>query len=142
MSQTRALLDRTRSLRLLLVVAHLLGLLQQLRSVVDSLERADGSIDTLVHQVAGNDDPEGVHEDKVAPVVGGLGAGVGDIEDVVVEQRGRVVQHIAVELTERDNELQRVAQRVVDSDKVGCDEREGSPKGLSRSVFNSLLRAW
>lgn len=121
-------------LSLLLVVAHLLGLLQQLRGVVDSAEGAHGGVDALVHEVAGDDDPEEVHQDKVAPVVGCLGAGVGDVEDVVVEQGRRVIQDVAVELAERDNELERVAERVVDGDQVGGDEGEGSPEGLRALV--------
>jgi hypothetical protein len=135
--QTPPSLTRIEALRLLLVVAHLLSLLQQLGGVIDSLESANGSVDALVHQVAWNDNPEGVHQDKVAPVVSGLGAGVGNVEDVVVEQRGCVVQDIAVELTERDNELERVAQRVVNGNEVGSDEGEGSPEGLSKLVSNS-----
>ena len=118
-------------LRLLLVVAHLLGLLQQLRGVVDGAEGANGGVDALVHKVARNDDPEEVHENEVAPVVGCLRASVRDVEDVMVEQRGRVVQNIAVELTERDDQLQGVAERVVDGDQIGGDEGERAPKGLS-----------
>jgi hypothetical protein len=136
-----SIIESNRDLCLLLVVAHLLGLLQQLGGIVDSLESANGSIDTLVHQVAGDNNPESVHQDKVAPVVGGLGAGVGNIEDVVVEQRSCVVQDVAVELAERDDELEGVAQRMVNSDEVGCNEGEGSPEGLFMSV-PYLLRMW
>jgi hypothetical protein len=129
-----SIIESNRDLCLLLVVAHLLGLLQQLGGIVDSLESANGSIDTLVHQVAGDNNPESVHQDKVAPVVGGLGAGVGNIEDVVVEERGRVVENVTVELAQRDDELQRVAQRVVDGDEVGGEEGEGTPEGLRTSI--------
>ena len=117
-------------LSLLLVVAHLLGLLQQLGGVVDSTESANGSINALVHEVTRNENPEEVHEHEVAPEVGSLRASVGYIEDVVVEQRSRVVQDVAIELAKRDDELQRVTKRVVDSDQVGGDEGEGSPEGL------------
>ena len=125
-----------RRLGLLLVVAHLLGLLQQLGGIVDGAESTDGSVDALVHQVAGDDDPEGVHQHEVAPVVGGLGAGVGNVEDVVVEQRGRVVEDVTVELAQRDDELQGVAQGVVHGDEVGGEEGEGSPEGLRKPVSN------
>jgi hypothetical protein len=126
--------SEVRHLSLLLVVAHLLGLLQQLGGIVDGAESTDGGVDALVHQVAGDDDPEGVHQHEVAPVVGGLGAGVGNIEDVVVEERGRVVENVTVELAQRDDELQRVAQRVVDGDEVGGEEGEGTPEGLRTSI--------
>ena len=49
----------------------------------------------------------------------------------MVEERGGVVQDVAVELAERDDELQRVAERVVDSNQVGGEEGERSPEGLS-----------
>jgi hypothetical protein len=48
----------------------------------------------------------------------------------VVEERSRVVQDIAVELTERDNELGAVAQGVVDGDEVGGEEGAGAPEDL------------
>ena len=132
--------SKVRHSSLLLVVAHLLSLLQQLGGIVDGFESTDGSVDALVHQVAGDDDPEGVHQHEVAPVVGSLGAGVGNIEDVVVEQRGRVVENVAVELAQRDDELQGVAQGVVDGDEVGGEEGEGTPEGLPKSV-NELFTA-
>ena len=87
-------------LSFLLVVAHLLGLLEQPRSVVNSAESAHGSVHALVHEVTGNDDPEEVHQNEVSPVIGCLGASVCHIEDVVVEQRSCVVQNVPVELAE------------------------------------------
>lgn len=124
------------TLSLLLVVAHLLGLLQQLRGVVDSAESTDSSVDALVHEVAGNDNPEGVHQDEVAPVVSGLRASVGDVQDVVVEERGCVVENVAIELAQRDDKLQGIAQRVVDSNEIGGEEGERAPESLqTRSVY-------
>ena len=48
----------------------------------------------------------------------------------MVEERGCVVEHIAVELSERDDELSRVSERVVDGDEVGSDEGTGAPEDL------------
>ncbi len=67
------------SLVLLLVVTHLLGLLQQPRCVVNSAECTYSGVDALVHQVSGDDDPEKVHQNKVAPVVRCFRAGVRDV---------------------------------------------------------------
>ncbi len=40
----------------------------------------------------------------------------------MVEKRGCVVQNVAVELAERDDKLERVAERMVHGDQVGGDE--------------------
>jgi hypothetical protein len=50
---------------------------------------------------------------------------------VVVEHGGGVVEDVAVELAEGDDELERVAQGVVVSDERGGDEGEGAPEGLT-----------
>lgn len=50
----------------------------------------------------------------------------------MVEKRGRVVQDVAVELAKRDNELGRVAERVVDGDEVGSQEGARAPKYLQQ----------
>lgn len=84
----------------------------------------------MPHEVTRDDDPEGVHQDKVAPVVELLRARVRQVEDVVVEQRGSVVQDVAVELAKGDDELGRVAQRVVNGDEVGGEEGAGAPEDL------------
>lgn len=102
-------------------------------SIVDSGEGAPCGHDTLVDEVSWNDDPEGVHQHKVSPVVELLGARVGEVEDVVVEERGSVVQDIAVKLAERDDELGRVAAGVVDGDEVGGEEGTGPPEDLEKS---------
>jgi hypothetical protein len=52
----------------------------------------------------------------------------------VVEHGGRVVENVAVELAERDDELERVADGVVVGDESGADEGERAPKGLAKSV--------
>jgi hypothetical protein len=48
----------------------------ELGGIVDGAERTDCRVDTLDHQQTRDDDPEGVHEDEVAPVVCGLRARV------------------------------------------------------------------
>lgn len=57
----------------------------------------------------------------------------------MVEERGRVVENVTVELAQRDDELQRVAQRVVDGDEVGGEEGEGTPEGLRKSISKLFL---
>ena len=90
--------------------------------VVDSCKCTPCSSHALVHEIARNDDPEGIHQDEVSPEVGGLGARVRHVQNVVVEEARRVVEDIAIELAERDDELERVAERVVDADEIGGDE--------------------
>jgi hypothetical protein len=48
----------------------------------------------------------------------------------VVEERGGVIEYVAVELAERDDELGGVAKRVVDGDEVGGEEGAGAPEDL------------
>jgi len=84
----------------------------------------------VVHEVGRNHDPEGVQEDKVAPVVEKLRARVRQVENVVVKQGSGVVEDVAVELAERDDELGRVAERVVDGDEVGGEEGARAPEDL------------
>ena len=48
----------------------------------------------------------------------------------MIEKRGGVVQYVAVELTERDDELGRVAKGVVNGDEVCSEERTGAPEYL------------
>jgi hypothetical protein len=112
--------------------------LHQLCGIVDGAECADGGSDALVHQEAGDDDPEGVHEDKVAPVVAGLGTRVRDVEDVVVEHGGGIVEDVAVELAERDDELEGVAEGVVVGDERGGHEGQRTPEGLAGGVSDGL----
>jgi hypothetical protein len=110
------------------------GPLHQLCRVIDGAECAPRGVHALDHEPPWDDNPEGVHEDEVSPVVRGFGARVCDVEDVVIEHGGRVVEDVAVELAERDDELQRVAERVVVRDKGGSDEGAGAPESLSKRV--------
>jgi hypothetical protein len=115
-----------------LLTVHAASPLHQLGRVVDGAECAPCRVDALDHQPTGDDDPEGVHENEVAPVVRGLGARVRNVEDVVVEHGGSVVEDIAVELAKRDNELEGVAERMVVGDEGSGNEGQRTPKGLAR----------
>lgn len=77
-----------------------------------------------------DDDPEEVHEEVVAPKVVGLGPAVGDVKDVMVEHAGGVVEDVAVELAQRDDDLQGVTERAVGCNHVCHEERERSPADL------------
>lgn len=77
-----------------------------------------------------DDDPEEVHEEVVAPKVVGLGPAVGNVKDVMVEHAGGVVEDVAVELAQRDDDLQGVTQGAVRCDHVCHEERERSPADL------------
>jgi hypothetical protein len=114
----------------LFLVSLLAQLLNQPGGIVDGCKGAPGSHDALVHEVSRDDDPEGIHQDKVAPVIVLLRTRVRQVEDVVVKERSGVVQDVAVELAERDNELGRVAERVVDGDEVGSQKGAGAPEYL------------
>merc|ERR1712226_1617792 len=110
-----------------LLVPLLAQLLHQSRRIIDSRKGAPGSHDTLVHEVSRDDDPESIHEDKVSPEVELLWTRVRQVEDVVVKERSGVVQDVAVELAERDNELGWVSEWVVDRNEVGSQEGARSP---------------
>jgi hypothetical protein len=58
----------------------------------------------------------------------------------VVEHGGCIVENVAVELAERDDELEGVAEGVVVGDKTGGDEGEGTPEGLSLIVSTKYTR--
>jgi hypothetical protein len=105
--------------------------LHQLCGVVYRTECAPCGVYALHHQPARNDNPESIHQDKVSPVVSGLGARVRHVENVMIEHGGCVVENVAVELTEGDDELEGVAERVVVGDETGGDEGKGAPEGLS-----------
>lgn len=49
----------------------------------------------------------------------------------MVEHGGGVVEDVTVELAERDDELEGVAEGVVVGDEASANEREGTPEGLS-----------
>jgi hypothetical protein len=110
----------------------------QLRSIVGCVECAPRRSHALPHEPTRNHDPEGVHEHKVSPVVRRLRTRVRHVENVVIEHGRRIVQHVAVELAERDDELERPAQRMVVCDKNSGDEGARTPENLkARDVSSS-----
>jgi hypothetical protein len=86
----------------------------------------------LPHEEARKNDPKGVHEHEIAPVIGGLRERVCHVEDIVIGHVGRVVEDVAVELAQRDDELERVAERVVVGDENSANKGERTPEGLSQ----------
>ena len=108
-----------------------------LRTAVEHLvrpvERCEGSAacaDALADQYERYDDPERVHQDKVAPVVCCLGPRVGQTQQPLVEQRRRVVQDITVELTQRNDDGERVTEGVVFGNVSRGEERQRTPCDL------------
>lgn len=79
-------------------------------------------------EAEGDDDPEEVAEEVVGPEVKGLGAAVLDALDDDGVGGGGVVEDVAVELAEADDELQGVAQGGAGDDAPGADEGEGAPE--------------
>ena len=64
----------------------------------------------------------------------------------MVEQRGGVVQDVAVELAEGDDELGGVAQWVVDGDEVCGEVGAGTPEDLANKHIswarNAVVRVY
>jgi hypothetical protein len=104
--------------------------LQDLVRFLQRIERTPGSTDARADQIERNDNPEAVHEHKIAPEIEGFRPRIGAVEEVVVEHARGIVEHVAVELAERDDDCQAVAQGVVRRDEAGGDEGEGAPAGL------------
>lgn len=103
--------------------AQSLPLLQRPVHLVQRVECPPRCADALEQQDAWDHDPERVHQDEVAPVIGRLGPGVGPVEEIVVKHACRVVQDVAVQLAKGDDGLQRVAERVVGRDETGGNKR-------------------
>lgn len=91
------------------------------------LEGLGSGAHALDHNAAGDDDPEGVHQDVVSVEVKGLRTAVHLIVHLLVEEAGGVVEDVAIELAQADDDGGRVAQRVVDEDEVGDGEGEWAP---------------
>lgn len=101
----------------------LLGLLSSL----DLGKSPDSLPDALDEQRHRDHDPDKVAEEVVPPEVEALGAAVDDLEDALAEEAGAVVEEVAVDLAQADDELQRESDRVVLDDGPGQEEREGAP---------------
>jgi hypothetical protein len=114
---------------------------KQLLRPVERREGPRGGRHAVADEDEGYDDPEGVHQDKVSPVVRSLWPRVGETQHALVEQARRVVQHVAVELAERYDDLEGVTERVVDGDERGREKRERAPGGLEGQQA-SLQDGW
>ena len=75
-----------------------------------------------------NNNPERIHEHIVSPEINLLRAAVHDVINKLSKGASGIVQDIAIELAKADNHLQRVAERVVQNNAVGAQERQGSPE--------------
>lgn len=98
---------------------------------LDGLELRKGTgdlADAGEDEPRGDDDPEEVAEEVVGPEVDALRAAVDDLVDDLVEGAGGVVQDVAVELAQADDDLERVAHGQVLDNAVGAEEGEGAPE--------------
>lgn len=98
------------------------ALLQQPLGLVERVKSPPRCAHSGIDEIERNDNPEGVHEHKVTPEVKRLRARVRTVEEVVVEQARGIVEHVAVELSERDDDLEWIAERVVGRDEAGGHE--------------------
>lgn len=90
---------------------HLQSLLPCLNSL-DLGKRPLGSHDAVHNQRGRNNDPDGVAKDIIHVKVKLLRTAVHNVVHHLIEVTSRKVQHVAVELTNADDELDRVSQRV------------------------------
>lgn len=77
-----------------------------------------------------NHNPDEIHEKIVHPKVVRLRAAVRSVMNVVIEQAGRIVQSIAIEVAHAHDDLQWMAQRVLRNGQVCDQETERAPKKL------------
>jgi hypothetical protein len=96
-------------------------------------KRPPARVDSVDNQNTWEDDPESIHQDKVSPEVCCLRPRVAQIENIVVEHAGSIVQDVAVELPKGHDDLEGISERVVDSDKSSGHERHRAPKDLERA---------
>ena len=85
---------------------------QDCRHLVQGAHHWGGQLTTRNH------DPEEVHHEVVAPEIISLRPTVGQVLVIVIKHRRSVVQHVAVDLAQRNNDLEWMAQRVRDNDEV------------------------
>lgn len=91
-------------------------------------KRPLGGTDALKDQGTGDDDPEGVAQEVVGPEIVVLGPAVVFLVHEHGEGAGGVVQDVAIDLADADDELERVAQGVAGHDGVGDEEGDGAPE--------------
>lgn len=88
-------------------------------------------LDTVTHQTQRNDDPEGIAQHKVRPVVVSLRTRVRNAIHKLVVPANDVVQHITVQLAHADEQLERMSPGVVGDGSVGDEERQRAPEESS-----------
>lgn len=83
---------------------------------------------TVSHQSQRNDNPKGIAQHKISPVVVTLRAGVGHPVHILIVPANNVVQHITIELAHADEQLERVSPGVVRDGGVGDEEGQRAPE--------------
>lgn len=114
----------------LLCATVLSATLRGLLCLIQRLESLRSPSDTLNDEDQWDHNPEAVHQNKVSPVVVCFRAGVCSVKNVVVENACRVVQDVAVELAERNNNLKSVPEGVICRNQAGGEEGERAPESL------------
>lgn len=86
-----------------------------------------GSLSGVHELTSRNHDPEEVHQNEVEPKVKRFRSRVRDTHQVMVEEAGRIVQSISVELSNRHDQLYRIPQRMSSDDQTGDSKASRSP---------------
>ena len=81
-----------------------------------------------------DNNPKQVHKHIVPIKVIGLRSRVRLVKHVMVKHARGIVEHVAVELAQRHNDLQRMAQGVLGRNHVCHDKRQGAPADLSQRL--------
>lgn len=84
-----------------------------------------------------NNHPDEVHKEVIEPEVVRLGSAIDQAEEVFVERISRIVENVAVNLAEGDDQLQGLTEGVLDGDIVGDEERKRSPAHLNNQISKS-----
>ena len=77
-----------------------------------------------------NDDPDEVHQEIVHPEIVGLWPGIRTIMGVVIEETGRIVQRVSVEMRHTSRQLQRMPQRTARKDGIRHPKAQWAPEEL------------
>lgn len=84
---------------------------------------------------AWDDDPNKVHEEVIPPEVVRFWSAVCKAFVIVIEHTRSVIEDVAINLTKRDQGLQRVTERMVVSNHQCNSERQGTPADLMYTVL-------
>lgn len=85
------------------------------------------------------DDPDEVHEEEIEPEIIRFWSAIDQIFVVQFEEVGGVIKNVAVNLAQRDDSLERIAERVVGYDQIAHVESQRTPTKLraQRSASSS-----